>query len=95
MTDLLPRSRTHFVLDVTVNGQDVDLEAGGIVITFDTAEEAVDALRCVLDTMLNSGQQVKVLKYLAEGGWVGRFQHYGGGEPSLWHATYREQSIDE
>lgn len=92
MTDLLARSPRTFVLDVTVDGHPVvlhDEETG----TFATPTEALDALARVFDQLRESGLQMKNLNLLAEGGWVAVFQHYGGPDPSVWRATYREQGL--
>lgn len=92
MTDLLHRSQQCFVATVTVDGNAIDL--GDAV--FGSATEAIEALGGVLDRMIESGMQAKNLNLLAEGGWTGRFRHYGGSEESsVWSATYRELSIDE
>ncbi len=90
MTDLLPSHVRYFVITVTVDGRPVQLDDDA----FCTALEAESALEDVLDKMLASGMQAKNLNLLAEGGWIGSFCHYGGSEPSVWHATYRELSTE-
>ena len=90
MTDLRPRT-SNFVIDLSVDGHSVVMDHR----TFQTAEQALNALQWIWESLLNTGVEVKSLDSLAEGGWTATLQHYGRDEPSTWRATYWEISIDE
>ncbi len=86
------RPRTsNFVIGFWVDGNPVVMGYE----SYPTPEAALDALRKVWDSLLNTGVEVKSLDSLAEGGWTATLQHYGRDEPSVWRATYWEISIDE
>jgi hypothetical protein len=91
MTDLQPRTR-NFVIEMSVNGHPLIMVPSH---PYPTAEAALDALRKVWDSLINTGCEVKSLDSLAEGGWTATLQHYGRDEPSVWRATYWEIEIDE
>ena len=91
MTDLSSSAVTYYVIKVTADGVPVAVDDDA----YATELEATAALNEVLNRMLVSGMQMKSLNLLAEGGWIGRFQHYGGSETSLWQATYTELSTTD